>query len=226
MLTALVLLCSIGTTDCGNIAEAPDQTELPFMCLKIRPRGSGQTSGAGRQVRQGAVRAQERAPDYRVVAAWSGFLAFIGAGAFALGMAIHNEATAKPPALHSAGPAHNLERIFYAILHLKTGCSDSCDHVCERRCSRIKQQKPKRRPSRSSPVRTFQRLGAKQPRRRRAARRFPFIRYLSIERSQDNPLCSERPRWPRPSESATMSSDCLGKEIKRRRPSRALTTRP
>ena len=23
-------LCSIGTTDCKNIAEAPDQTELPF----------------------------------------------------------------------------------------------------------------------------------------------------------------------------------------------------
>jgi hypothetical protein len=33
MLTALVLLCSIGTTDCRNIAEAPDQTELPFVCL-------------------------------------------------------------------------------------------------------------------------------------------------------------------------------------------------
>jgi hypothetical protein len=34
MLTAFVLLCSIGTTNCRNIAEAPDQTELPFMCLK------------------------------------------------------------------------------------------------------------------------------------------------------------------------------------------------
>jgi hypothetical protein len=44
------------------------------------------------------MRAEERAPDYRVVVAWSGFLAFIGAGAFALGMAIHNEATAKSPA--------------------------------------------------------------------------------------------------------------------------------
>jgi hypothetical protein len=44
------------------------------------------------------VRAQERAPDYRVVAAWSAFLLFIGAGAFVLGMAIHTEATAKPPA--------------------------------------------------------------------------------------------------------------------------------
>jgi hypothetical protein len=28
---------------------------------------------------------------------------------------------AVPPFLHSAGPAHNLERIFYAILRLKAG---------------------------------------------------------------------------------------------------------
>jgi hypothetical protein len=34
MLTALVLLCSIGTTNCRWLAESPDQTELPFMCLK------------------------------------------------------------------------------------------------------------------------------------------------------------------------------------------------
>ena len=33
MLTALFLLCTMGTTDCRNIAESPDQTELPFMCL-------------------------------------------------------------------------------------------------------------------------------------------------------------------------------------------------
>jgi hypothetical protein len=44
------------------------------------------------------VRQQERATDYQLVAAWSGFLALIGAGAFALGMAIHNEATAQQPA--------------------------------------------------------------------------------------------------------------------------------
>jgi hypothetical protein len=44
------------------------------------------------------MRAQERAPDYRVVAAWSAFLLLIGAGAFVVGMAIHNEATAKSPA--------------------------------------------------------------------------------------------------------------------------------
>jgi hypothetical protein len=43
--------------------------------------------------------AQERAPDYRVVAAWSAFLLFIGAGAFVVGMAIHNETLAaqRPP---------------------------------------------------------------------------------------------------------------------------------
>ena len=34
MLTALVLLCSIGTTDCRMIAESPDQSEPPFMCLQ------------------------------------------------------------------------------------------------------------------------------------------------------------------------------------------------
>jgi hypothetical protein len=41
---------------------------------------------------------QDRSPDYRAVAAWSAFLLFIGAGAFVVGMAIHNEATAKSPA--------------------------------------------------------------------------------------------------------------------------------
>ena len=41
---------------------------------------------------------RERAPDYPVVLAWSAFLLLIGAGALVLGIAIHNEATAKPPA--------------------------------------------------------------------------------------------------------------------------------
>jgi hypothetical protein len=65
----------------------------------IRDGGSGQASGAGRQIRQGGVRPQKRAPDYPVVAAWAGFLLFIGGGAFAIGMAIHNEAIAqqRPP---------------------------------------------------------------------------------------------------------------------------------
>jgi hypothetical protein len=43
------------------------------------------------------MRPQERTPDYRVVAAWSAFQLFIGAGAFVVGMAIHNEAIAQPP---------------------------------------------------------------------------------------------------------------------------------
>jgi hypothetical protein len=45
------------------------------------------------------VRLQERAPDYRAVAAWAGFLIFVGAGAFAIGMAMHNETLAaqRPP---------------------------------------------------------------------------------------------------------------------------------
>ena len=34
MLTALVQLCTVGTTDCRQIAESPDQSELPFMCLQ------------------------------------------------------------------------------------------------------------------------------------------------------------------------------------------------
>jgi hypothetical protein len=42
------------------------------------------------------MRPQERATNYPVVAAWSAFL--LGAGAFVIGMAIHNEATAKSPA--------------------------------------------------------------------------------------------------------------------------------
>jgi hypothetical protein len=38
--------------------------------LEIRPRGSGQARGASEQVREDSVRPQERAPNYRVVAAW------------------------------------------------------------------------------------------------------------------------------------------------------------
>jgi hypothetical protein len=88
MLTALVPLCTIGTADCRNIAESPDQTELPFIALHTAWK---KAPGARRQVRQGGVCPQERAPDDRVVAAWSAFLIFMGAGAFAVGMAIHNE---------------------------------------------------------------------------------------------------------------------------------------
>jgi hypothetical protein len=76
-------------------------------------------SGAGRQVRQGAMRAQERATDYRVVAAWSGFLLFIGAGAFVVGMAIHNEATAKP---HAPAP----EPIYYCATGAELPAFEPC----------------------------------------------------------------------------------------------------
>jgi hypothetical protein len=44
------------------------------------------------------MRPQERAPDYRIVAAWSSFLILIGMGAFVLGMATRNEGIAKHPA--------------------------------------------------------------------------------------------------------------------------------
>jgi hypothetical protein len=45
------------------------------------------------------MRAQERAPNYRVVAAWTALMIFMGAGAFVIGMAIHNETLAaqRPP---------------------------------------------------------------------------------------------------------------------------------
>jgi hypothetical protein len=47
-LTALALLCSTGTTDCRNIAEAPDQTELPLTRLKY-----GQEEAAKHRVPEG-----------------------------------------------------------------------------------------------------------------------------------------------------------------------------
>ena len=43
MLTALVLLCTIGTTDCRQIAESPEQSELPLCPLHTawNPRPGG-----------------------------------------------------------------------------------------------------------------------------------------------------------------------------------------
>jgi hypothetical protein len=69
-----------------------------FYVPYLRHGRGRQAYGARGQVSQGGVRPQERAPDCQLVAAWSAFLLFIGAGAFAVGMAIHSEATAKPPA--------------------------------------------------------------------------------------------------------------------------------
>jgi hypothetical protein len=48
MPTALVLLCLMTSSECRNIAEARDQTELPFMCLKY-----GQEEGAKHPVPEG-----------------------------------------------------------------------------------------------------------------------------------------------------------------------------
>jgi hypothetical protein len=67
---------------------------VTFYVPYIRHGRGGQTSGACGQVPQGGVRPQERAPDHRLVAAWAGFMLFIGASAFVLGMAIYNEALA------------------------------------------------------------------------------------------------------------------------------------
>ena len=67
---------------------------VAFHVFDIPHGRGGQAYSARWQVRQGGVRPQEDAPNYRVVAAWAGFMLFVGAGAFAIGMAIHNEAHA------------------------------------------------------------------------------------------------------------------------------------
>ena len=73
-----------------------------FYVPYLRHGRGRQTPGAGRQVRQGGLCPQERAPNYQLVAAWSAFLIFLGAGAFVIGMAIHNETLA---AQHPPHPA-------------------------------------------------------------------------------------------------------------------------
>jgi hypothetical protein len=99
--------------------RGPRSNGLAFYVPPIRHGGSGQTSGTGGQVRQGGVRPQKRAPDYRVVAVWSGFLLFIGAGAFALGMGIHNETLAQQ---HAPRP----ESIYYCATGVEMPPFDPC----------------------------------------------------------------------------------------------------
>jgi hypothetical protein len=65
------------------------------------------------------VRAQERTPDYRVVAAWSAFLIFIGAGAFAIGMGIHNQLLAAQEALRP-------EPIYYCATGVEMPAFEPC----------------------------------------------------------------------------------------------------
>ena len=70
------------------------------------------------------MRPQERAPNYQLVAAWSAFLIFLGAGAFVIGMAIHNETLA---AQHTTRP----EPIYYCAtgeeIPLYEPCKDKQD---------------------------------------------------------------------------------------------------
>jgi len=68
------------------------------------------------------MRSQERAADYSVVLAWSGFLLFIGAGAFALGMAIHNEAIAQQ---HTPRP----ETIYYCATGVEMPAFEPCKEM-------------------------------------------------------------------------------------------------
>src|SRR5215469_8475658 len=65
---------------------------IAFHVFDIQHGRGGQAYSARGQVCQGAGGPQEGAQNYRVIAAWSGFMLFIGAGAFAIGIA--NEAHA------------------------------------------------------------------------------------------------------------------------------------
>jgi hypothetical protein len=115
---------------------------VAFYVPPIPDGGNRQASGAGRQVAQGAV----RAANYRVVAAWSSFLLLIGAGAFALGMAIHNQAIAQQP----APPA---ESIYYCATGVQSfyGSRDhaidqrriTTDHGCAARDVQLSEDAPK-----------------------------------------------------------------------------------
>jgi hypothetical protein len=61
---------------------------VAFYVPPIGDGGSAQASGARGQVRQGGVRPQERATDYRVVAAWGALMVLIGAAFWVFGMAL------------------------------------------------------------------------------------------------------------------------------------------
>jgi len=73
------------------VRGGPRSNGVAFYVPDLRHGRGRQTHRTRRQVRQGAVRPQERAPDYRVVAAWAGLMLLIGAGAFALGIGLHNQ---------------------------------------------------------------------------------------------------------------------------------------
>jgi hypothetical protein len=107
MLTALALLCSIETTDCRQLAEAPDQSELPFMCLQYDiEEAAKHPVPDGKFVKVACV--HKNVPRIiKLVAALAALLVSVGAGAWCIGMAIYNnEALAQ----HDAPPP---EAIYY-----------------------------------------------------------------------------------------------------------------
>jgi hypothetical protein len=97
-----------------------------FHVPDIRLGRGSQAPGACGQVRQGGVRPQERTPNYPVVAAWVSFLIFIGAGAFALGMAVHNEAIAQQ---HTPLP----EPIYYCSTGVEMPLFEPCKEMKDRK---------------------------------------------------------------------------------------------
>ena len=119
MLTALVLLCSIGTTDCRQLADAPDQSALPL--TYGMEEAAKHPVPANNYVKVACVH-KGVAPDYPVVAAWAGFLLFVGAVAFALGTAIHNEASAQQ---HASRP----EQIYYCATDVEMPAFEPCKEM-------------------------------------------------------------------------------------------------
>jgi hypothetical protein len=96
MLTTLVLLRTIGTTDCRPIAESPDQSDLPFMCLQYgMEEAAKHPVPDGKFVRVACV-PKSVPPDYRVVAACRAIGSLSVLAGFAVGVAIHNETLANP----------------------------------------------------------------------------------------------------------------------------------
>ena len=69
------------------------------------------------------MRPRERAPDNPIVAAWPGFLLSIGAGACALGIAIHN----KTPAAQKHPPRP--EWIYYCATGVEMPVFEHCKEM-------------------------------------------------------------------------------------------------
>jgi hypothetical protein len=93
----------------------------------LRHGRSGQASGTRRQVRQGVVRPQKRAPDYRVVAAWGALMVLIGAGFWVFGTALHNQA----PAAQQQAERH--QSIYYCSTGVETPPFEPCKDTKDQR---------------------------------------------------------------------------------------------